>query len=210
MRLHSTRPRPRPAFTRQILFSYAINTVQLWSYTIHDGARMQGDCAARSGGWRRLARQRVLPLRRKVRGRRAVDHVVRHLAGCVALRAAVVADTRQLVPRRAGEEEVDGREEHVLGLDHERPARPDDARGEQRQVLHAGELVDGAADVADACEHESPFERGGLRRRLVGGAGRGASPRDERSSSRVTESARHVRVTCTYPEMHGFWPCFAV
>ena len=55
------------------------------------------------------------------------------------------------------EEEVDGCEQVVLGLDDEAPAGPDEARGRQGAVLLQRELLGRAGEVGDTGEDEGPL-----------------------------------------------------
>lgn len=55
------------------------------------------------------------------------------------------------------EEEVDGGEQHVLGLDNEAPTGPDEAGGGQGAVLGEREFLGGAGKVGDTGEDESPL-----------------------------------------------------
>lgn len=55
------------------------------------------------------------------------------------------------------EEEVDGGEQHVLGLDNQAPTSPDEARGGQGAVLGEGELLGGAGEIGDTGEDKSPL-----------------------------------------------------
>lgn len=69
----------------------------------------------------------------------------------------VLCDSGDLDEADHSEEEVDGGEEVVLGLDDEAPASPDDAGAGQGKVLGEGELLGGTSKVGDAGEDESPL-----------------------------------------------------
>jgi hypothetical protein len=78
--------------------------------------------------------------------------------GLVLLAAAPHHDAGDLDDADDTEEEVDGGEEVVLGLDDEAPAGPDEAGGRQGAVLLQGELLGGAGEVGDAGEDEGPLQ----------------------------------------------------
>lgn len=70
----------------------------------------------------------------------------------------VNGDARALGDADKTEEEVDGGQEVVLGLDNQTPAGPDEARGRQGGVLRQGELFGGTGKVGDAGEDERPLD----------------------------------------------------
>lgn len=69
-------------------------------------------------------------------------------------------DTGDLDDADDAEEEVDGGEQVVLGLDDEAPAGPDDTRGRQGAVLLQGELLGRASEVGDTGDDEGPLHDG--------------------------------------------------
>lgn len=75
----------------------------------------------------------------------------------VLLAVAPEHDAGDLDDADDAEEEVDGGEQVVLGLDDEAPARPDEAGGGQGAVLLQRELLGGATEVGDAGEDEGPL-----------------------------------------------------
>lgn len=75
----------------------------------------------------------------------------------VLLAAAPHHDAGDLDDSDDAEEEVDGGEQVVLGLDDEAPARPDEARSRQGAVLLQRELLGRATEVRDAGEDEGPL-----------------------------------------------------
>lgn len=81
----------------------------------------------------------------------------------VFLAAAPGQDAGDLDDADDAEEEVDGGEQVVLGLDDEAPARPDEAGGRQGAVLLQRELLGRAAEVGDAGEDEGPLVVGDRR-----------------------------------------------
>lgn len=87
-------------------------------------------------------------------------HLVLNLLGSRLLHGRVVEeDARALRHADETEEEVDGGQEVVLGLDDEAPAGPDDAGGRQGGVLREGELLGGAGKVGDTGEDKSPLQK---------------------------------------------------
>lgn len=89
----------------------------------------------------------------------------------VLLAAAPHHDAGDLDDADDAEEEVDGGEQVVLGLDDEAPARPDEARGRQGAVLLQGELLGRATEVGDAGEDEGPLSNWKKRQRKAEGIG---------------------------------------
>jgi hypothetical protein len=78
--------------------------------------------------------------------------------GSTALLGGFVhGDTGELCDTDEGEEEVDGGQEHVLGLDDEAPAGPDDTRAGEGEVLGEGELLGGTGEVGDTGEDKTPL-----------------------------------------------------
>lgn len=75
----------------------------------------------------------------------------------VLLAAAPHHDAGNLDDADDAEEEVDGGEQVVLGLDDKTPAGPDEAGGGQGAVLLQGELLGRAGEVGDAGEDEGPL-----------------------------------------------------
>lgn len=75
----------------------------------------------------------------------------------VALARPVNQDPADLDDTHDTEEEVDGGQQHVLGLDDQAPTGPDEARGGQGAVLGEGELLGGTGKVRDTGENESPL-----------------------------------------------------
>lgn len=75
----------------------------------------------------------------------------------VLLAAAPEHDAGDLDDADDAEEEVDGSEQVVLGLDDEAPARPDEAGSRQGAVLLQRELLGRATEVGDAGEDEGPL-----------------------------------------------------
>jgi len=75
----------------------------------------------------------------------------------VLLAVAPRQDAGDLDDADDAEEEVDGGEQVVLGLDDEAPARPDEAGGSQGAVLLQRELLGRAGEVGDAGEDEGPL-----------------------------------------------------
>lgn len=69
----------------------------------------------------------------------------------------VGCDSGDLDEADDAEEEVDGGEEVVLGLDDQAPSGPDEAGAGQGKVLSERELLDGARKVGDAGDDESPL-----------------------------------------------------
>lgn len=82
-----------------------------------------------------------------------------HDGRLVVLGRVVEEDARALRDADEAEEEVDGGQEVVLGLDDEAPAGPDEARGRQGAVLGEGEFLGGAGKVGDSGEDERPLCR---------------------------------------------------
>lgn len=81
------------------------------------------------------------------------------LVGEALLAGAPGQDAGDLDDADDAEEEVDGGEQVVLGLDDEAPARPDEAGGGQGSVLLQRELLGRAAEVGYAGEDESPLHK---------------------------------------------------
>lgn len=80
------------------------------------------------------------------------------LEGRVVLLAGVVhEDAGGLGGADAEEEEVDGGEEQVTGLDDEAPASPDQTGGGQGGVLGEGEVLCGTSEVGGTGEDETPL-----------------------------------------------------
>lgn len=90
--------------------------------------------------------------------------------GLVLLALAPQQDAGDLDDADDAEEEVDGGEQVVLGLDDEAPARPDDAGSGQGAVLLQRELLGRAAEVGYAGEDDGPLQGEGIKV-LVGGSG---------------------------------------
>ena len=87
-------------------------------------------------------------------------------------RAVVAGDAGQLGDADAGEEEVDGGQQQVLGPDDEAPPRPDHARRRQRRVLRHRELLRRPREIRYPRYYERPFHHGGpvwrfVRKRLA-------------------------------------------
>lgn len=77
--------------------------------------------------------------------------------GLVVLARLPEEDAGDLDDADDAEEEVDGGQQVVLGLDDEAPAGPDEAGGGQGTVLGEGEFLGGAGEVGDAGEDEGPL-----------------------------------------------------
>lgn len=75
----------------------------------------------------------------------------------IVLAVAPHQDAGDLDDSDDAEEEVDGGEQVVLGLDDEAPAGPDETRGGQGAVLLQGELLGGAGEVGDTGEDKGPL-----------------------------------------------------
>lgn len=75
----------------------------------------------------------------------------------VLLAVAPHQDAGDLDDSDDAEEEVDGGEQVVLGLDDEAPAGPDETGGGQGAVLLQGELLGRAGEVGDTGEDEGPL-----------------------------------------------------
>lgn len=73
------------------------------------------------------------------------------------MRRVIDENARALGDAHETQEEVDGGQEVVLGLDDEAPAGPDEAGGGQGGVLGEGEFLGGTGKVGDTGEDESPL-----------------------------------------------------
>ena len=87
-----------------------------------------------------------------------LELLLRLLRLAVPLQSTLVAKySGHLGCADAEEQEVDGGEEEVAGLDDEAPAGPDQACGHKSGILREGELVGGAGEVGGAREDETPL-----------------------------------------------------
>lgn len=87
-------------------------------------------------------------------------NIVGNVLGAFFLVELVHGDSGNLGETDETEEEVDGSEEIVLGLNDQAPPGPDETGASEGKVLGSRELLDGTGEIGDTGEDKSPLHDG--------------------------------------------------